>query len=111
MRNLILSAALGLFALPAMAGSIQGTWASDPQHCSGAYPETQVQISGNQIRFIETTCQLTNPTGLRDMPEAQLYDMVCSGEGESWSERAFIGTDQGGLVVYSRGTARTYRSC
>jgi len=111
MRNLILTAAFGLFAVPAIAGSIQGTWATDPQHCSGVYPETQVKITGNTIRFIETTCELTNPTALRDMPEAMLYDMVCSGEGSTWSERAFIGTDYNGLVVYSRGTARTYRSC
>ena len=111
MRNLILSTVVGLLALPAVAGSIQGTWAMKPEYCSGAYPETQVRISGTEIGFIETTCELTNATALRDMPEAKLYDMVCSGEGESWSERAFIGTDQNGLMVYSRGTARIYQSC
>lgn len=111
MRNLILSTVFGLLALPAAAGSIQGTWATDPQHCSGVYPETQVRISGDKINFIESACKLTNPTALRDMPEAKLYDMVCSGEGSTWSERVFIGTDYKGLMIYSRGTARSYQSC
>jgi len=111
MRNLILSTVFGLLALPAAAGSIQGTWAMDPQHCSGAYPETQVMISGNKIRFIETTCELTSITSLRDMPEAKLYDMFCSGEGSTWTERAFIGSSFDDLIVYSRGVARIYKQC
>lgn len=67
MRNVILSVALGLLAVPAMAGSIQGTWATDPQHCSG--------------------------------------------EGSTWTERAFIGTSFEDLIVYSRGVARNYARC
>lgn len=111
MRNVILSAALGLLAVPAIAGSIQGTWASNPADCSGVYPETLVKISGNSISFIESKCTLENPTALRGMPEAKLYDKTCSGEGSTWSERVLIGNDGDDLLIYSRGYVSTYQSC
>jgi len=111
MRTTIISTAIAVLALPAVAGSIQGTWASNPADCGAVYPETQVEISGSKISFIESSCKLENPTDLRDMPDAKLYDVVCSGEGESWSERALIGMSGDDLLIYSRGFARTYESC
>ncbi|MFG6572152.1 hypothetical protein ACGYLO_11160 [Sulfitobacter sp. 1A13353] len=111
MRNLILASVVSLLALPASAVSIQGVWASNPQHCSGAYPETQVKITGNRISFIESTCTLENPTSLRGMPEAKLYDKTCSGEGSTWSERVLIGKDGDDLMIYTRGYVSTYQSC
>lgn len=111
MRTILLSTAIALLSLPAVAGSIQGTWAQNLDDCSAGYPETQVKISGNEVLFLETTCTLDSPTGLRDMPEAKLYDLICNGEGETWSQRAFIGTSGGDLLIYSRGHARIYMKC
>ena len=111
MRNLILSTVFGLIALPVAAGSIQGTWAGQPEHCTGTYPETKVKISGSRISFMDSSCTLENPTALRGMPEAKLYDKTCSGEGETWSERVLIGNDGDDLMIYSRGYVSTYKSC
>lgn len=112
MRKTLLSTVLALLAAPALAGPIDGTWAQNPADCSGDYPETQLKISGADISFIESRCTLANPTALRDMPEAQLYDVRCSGEGMTWSDRALIGTNgENGLVIYMRGYVSTYQSC
>ena len=111
MRNLVLAVTVSLLAAPAIAGPFDGTWAMDRAHCSGVYQETQVRISGDSISFIETTCRLTNPTNLRDMPEAKLYDLACSGEGSTWSERTLIGKDDDNLLIYNRGFARSYSRC
>lgn len=111
MRTILLSTTIVLFSLPAVAGSIQGRWAKNLDDCDAGYPETQVMISGNEVLFVETTCTLDNPTGLRDMPQAKLYDLICNGEGETWSERAFIGTSGNDLLIYSRGYAHLYMKC
>ena len=111
MRTSVLSIVITLFAVPATADAIQGSWATNPEHCTGIYPETRVKIAGNKIKFIETTCTLANPTNLRGMPDAKLYDLNCSGEGETWSERTLIGISGGNLLIYNQGLARTYPPC
>lgn len=75
------------------------------------YNDGRVTISGDAITFIETTCALTNETPIRDMAEGTLFDMVCSGEGEEWTERVFIYQTFDGVAVLSRGVARTYQRC
>lgn len=111
MYRSIFGLAFTILAVQATAGTPQGVWASNPAHCSGPYPETQVRIAGDTISFIETSCKLDNPTTLRGMPQAKLYDVTCSGEGETWSQRVFIGTDGDGLLIYSDGGASRYQGC
>ena len=113
---MIKSTAIAIFAIlttnAAMAAGFDGTWAQNPAHCTAAYPETRVQIAGSDIKFVESSCKLGNATGLRDMPQAKLFDLQCSGEGTTWSERMLVGTHgESGLVIYSRGHASTYSKC
>jgi hypothetical protein len=104
--------ALACLATPALAAPIEGTWAGSAEACTAGYAEDRLTIAGSSIRFVESSCTLANPTALRDMPQAMLYDIECSGEGMTWSERAFIGSDgEDGLIVYTRGYATQYRRC
>lgn len=75
------------------------------------YDNAMLQIQGNTLTYIETTCKLANPTALRDMPEGTLYDAVCNGEGDIWSERVMVYDTYAGVAVISRGAVRTYRAC
>lgn len=89
-----------LAATPVLAGPFDGTWAKSSAQCSAAYSEDRITISGNRIGFVESTCTLAQPTNLRDMAEAQLFDMQCTGEGMTWSDRTFIGkSGADGLLV------------
>jgi len=111
-----LTLALALLATPAFAEGYDGSYywqGSDPvSGCDRTqYNDGSIQISDNQIFFIESSCKLANPTALRDMPEGTLFDAVCSGEGEVWAERMMIYSTYDGLAVLSRGAARTYSRC
>jgi hypothetical protein len=77
----------------------------------GTPTDGRIQITGNQIVFWESACQLTNPVAVRDMGDATLFDLVCSGEGETWSYRAFFMRGAEGLIMVRDGYAYTYRRC
>jgi hypothetical protein len=53
--------------------------------------ERFIPFYGNSIDFCEETCQLTNPTAIRDL-NATLYDFVCQGDDGS-------ATGLGGRVI------------
>ena len=59
-----------------------------------------LQIKDGQFFGVENTCDLTNPTPVRDM-NATLFDMICSAEGESYSERILIAHTENGVVTLS----------
>lgn len=61
---------------------------------------------------VETECRMTRPVNVVDM-DATLYTMQCSGEGESWSERALLMTQAGGdgLIMVWNGYAFVYDKC
>ena len=110
------AAVLAPLAAPVAADTYDGTyyWAgTDPvQGCAtDGYAEMSIEIDGPRIFFIETTCELSNPTALRDMPEATLFDATCSGEGDKWTERMMFYQTYDGIAVLSRGAARTYSRC
>ena len=72
----------------------------------------RVTVSGESVAFWESTCQATNPTNVRDMGGAVLYDMVCSGEGETWTRRMMLMQGpEGRLVIVRAGFASTYARC
>jgi len=113
MRFLI---ALTLLAAPAVADTYDGRYfwrggdpvtACDPD----VYNDGSITIDGPQISFIESSCQLTKPTALRDMPEGTLFDAICSGEGDTWTERMMVYKTFDGVAVISRGAVRTYTRC
>lgn len=59
----------------------------------------------------ESQCRMTQPVNVRDM-EAVLYDMVCTGEGEDWQQRAmFMTAADGGIIMVWNGFAFKYDRC
>ena len=48
-----------------------------------------VAIRNGQMFGVESTCDLTAAVPVRDM-NAVLYDKVCAGEGETWTERVML---------------------
>ncbi|WP_296419901.1 hypothetical protein [Pseudooctadecabacter sp.] len=108
--------ALALMATPLAAQTLDGTYhwsGTDPvAGCDlDTYNDGRITLADDKITFVESTCTLTNPTAIRDMAEGTLFDMVCSGEGEEWTERVFIYQTFDGVAVLSRGAARTYQRC
>lgn len=102
----LLSVLLLLLATPADA--FDGTYGN----CSGTGEDAPIVIAGEVITFYESQCQMTNPVLVRDMPGAVLFDFRCSGEGETWTERAFLQRiEDGGLILVWRGSARILPFC
>ena len=101
------AALLVLLAAPALA--FDGRYGD----CGvSAGEDVPVVIEGDVIRFYESQCRMTNPTLVRDMPGAVLFDFVCQGEGETWTDRAFLQrTEDGGLILVWRGFAQTLAYC
>lgn len=100
--------ALALFPSAALA-QFDGTWAVD---CTDPPAESRLRIEGDTVRFYESTCRMTNPVPVRDMAGAVLYDLACTGEGESWTERTLLMPGGGGgLVRVTEGFAFTYARC
>lgn len=111
-------AALLLLASPALA---QG---EDPDF-DGVYKQTAnaecalVGVDGGSVEIrdgifygVEVECRMTNPVDVLRM-EAQLYDMVCSGEGTSFTERAMVMRAAEGDAIYLiwNGFAFRYEAC
>ncbi len=48
-----------------------------------------VAIRNGQMFGVESLCDLTNPVEVRDM-NAVLYDKLCRGEGDEWTERVML---------------------
>jgi len=103
------------FLVVLMAGTAgaqvqDGTYQLD--QCNAGASDARVTISGPIIRYHETMCRLANPTRVRGMAGAVLYDAQCSGEGETWSERVFMmPTAEGGFVQVRGGYGYTYQRC
>lgn len=59
----------------------------------------------------ESRCTMANPIEVRDM-EATLYDMLCTGEGMTWQERALVmrGAEDDLILVWD-GYAFSYPRC
>ncbi len=107
---------LTALAAPLSAQSLDGRYywpdlnpaqACDPQ----AYSDGAITIAGDQIAFVESRCNLTNPVSVRGMDGTYLYDAKCTGEGEDWTERMMVYPTFDGVAVLSRGWARTYIRC
>ena len=108
--------ALILLASPVAAQNLDGVyhWVdTDPAtSCdTDGYNPFQVTIEGNKVSFVETQCKLGNPEEISDMPEGTLYEAVCSGEGDTWTERMIVYETFDGVALLSRGAARTYTRC
>jgi hypothetical protein len=69
-----------------------------------------IRISGTKFEEVESSCSMTRPTKVRDM-DAVLYDLNCSGEGETWSERVMIMKQQNGIAIIRRGSVGEWQLC
>jgi len=85
----------------AQALNFSGSWAQNAPSCNVTHSDlVPMRISGTSIRFYESRCELTNPVNIRDM-NGQLFDFVCSGEGEEWSTRGLLLLNADGTLTYS----------
>ena len=50
----------------------------------------RLEVVGNELRFWEHVCTLTNPVNVRDLPTTKIYDGACEGEGLKWSTRIIL---------------------
>ncbi len=71
-----------------------------------------LKISDSIFYGVEVECFMTDPTEVSEM-DAMLYQMQCSGEGETWTERAMLMPDaeDGGLYMIWKGYAFRYDRC
>ena len=111
-----LGVVLGGSAVFAEATQFDGTYsiAGDVSVCivgEGDVAGAALRIHDGVLESIESQCQLTNPTNIRDM-DAILFDMVCSGEGMEWTDRVFMKRmpDQS-LLIVSNGFFNSYPRC
>lgn len=75
----------------------------------------KLEVIGNELRFWESICTLTNPVNIRDLPNAVIYDATCSGEGETWKDRivlSFVGNGETAIIdMIRKDGGITYQSC
>lgn len=83
------------------------------ENCSGnPYSDGVLEISGRQLLFYESACDLSNPEPVRGMAGAYLWDGQCSGEGESWTARYLIMPGwESEIVFVQEHWAGTYAYC
>lgn len=97
--------------------------AADP--FDGIYKQTAqaecslVGVDGGSLRIadsifygVEVECFMSDPVEVTDM-DAVIYQMHCSGEDETWTERAMLMPDaeDGGLYMIWKGYAFRYDRC
>lgn len=69
-----------------------------------------VGVMNGQLHGVESVCDLTNPTPVRDM-NAVLYDLQCMGEGEPYTRRVMLMRHQTGIFVIQNGFVADWRAC
>jgi len=70
-----------------------------------------MQIKDGRFYGVESVCDLTKPTLVRDM-NATLFDLICTAEGEEYSERILIAhSEDGVLTVRKNGLATQLTRC
>ncbi|MEZ5753049.1 MAG: hypothetical protein R3D60_14130 [Paracoccaceae bacterium] len=108
--------ALAIAAFPALADTapFQGDWTfGNPAACvlGRDDPNFAFRIEGDTLIGLESTCDLTNPTAIRDM-NATLFDAQCVGEGEEWTYRLLLMIDiDGNLATIHHGSSLVYSRC
>ncbi|MFN7002383.1 MAG: hypothetical protein ACK4NW_02995 [Roseinatronobacter sp.] len=119
MRRSILISAIVFAAGAAQADTTRydGTYAIDPlaRDCvvgQGDVPGAAFRIENGRFFGVESVCRLANPTNIRDMEAAMLFDLQCSGEGTEWSDRILLmKLDDGSLLRVVNGLAFTNPLC
>ena len=71
-----------------------------------------LEIRDSIFYGVEVECRMTRPVNVNDM-DATLYTMQCSGEDQSWTERAMMmkPAEGEGLIMVWNGYAFAYDAC
>jgi len=82
------------------------------QTCSDPLSDNRVTLRGQQVLFHEAECDLTNGVAVTGMEGAATFDLVCEGEGDTWTERVFLQPSfDGGLIMVRRQFAQVIPRC
>lgn len=108
---------LTILALPGIAGAspYDGTY-RQVANADCALVGTDggaVRIADGLFLGVEMQCRMTRPVSVVNM-EATLYTMQCSGEDQSWTERAMVmkaAGDSGNIIMVWNGYAFQYDLC
>lgn len=110
----ILIAALALSPVLAFADTYDGVYRqTDNAECSLVGVDGgSLKIAENIFYGVEVECLMRNPVDIDEM-DATLYEMQCSGEGSTWTERAMFmhDADDTGLYMIWDGYAFRYDRC
>ena len=109
--------ALILSAGPLAAGSYDGIYRPDADWAQG-WDCTSIGMDGGALAIrdntfygVESACEMTNPTAIRDM-DATLFDMQCSAEGDTYQARVMLmSTPEGVLVIRDGGDTSRLIHC
>lgn len=95
-------------------GDFAGDWTlGNPNACvlSRDSENFALRIENGALLGLESRCEMRDPEQVRGMA-ALLFDMACSGEGETWSYRAlFMQSDPDTLVFLQDGFAQVLTRC
>ena len=111
----VLAAVLAFVALPALADTFDGVYRqSENADCA------LIGVDGGSLKIengifygVEMECRMTRPVNVVDM-DAMLYTLQCSGEDQTWSERAMVmkyAQSDGGIIMLWNGYAFRYSRC
>lgn len=94
------------------AQSLWGVYDISAEACASEFSDGRMEITPTKIIGMEGSCALTNPTSLRDLPNATLFDAKCTGEGAEWSYRVMLAVDyDGSLLRYTNDGFWKYPRC
>lgn len=80
--------------------------------CGALFDDGLITLSGDLLMFHESQCRITNAAPVSGMAGAALADLVCAGEGEEWTDRAFLQpSHDGGLILVRNGFALMLPRC
>lgn len=102
----LLTADLPHLAAAGIGGLEDGTY--DAFDCDLPVGDERFELSGDTLAFYESSCRLSNPQSLRDLPGAVLLDEDCMGKGQNWTERLIMmQTRDGGIAFMQEGWGGT----
>ncbi|MEL6206135.1 MAG: hypothetical protein AAFR47_12625 [Pseudomonadota bacterium] len=79
--------------------------------CSSTLAEGFLTIDNGMLTGTESECRMTNQVDIRGMDGA-LFDMICTGEGTAWQERAIVMRgNEDELILVWNGFAFAYPAC
>jgi hypothetical protein len=114
MRCILPLAVFALLPVAANSGPFDGVYKQTSNaECS------LIGVDGGSLKIaesifygVEVECRMARPVDINDM-DATIYHMECSGEGQTWTERAMLMNDAEGSGIYMiwNGYAFRYDRC